>query len=64
MTSRETAQQIVDRIRDIIGFYKEDVESSAVAGRNDLAERYQASVDTLEMLASGLQSSIDQGEYD
>ena len=64
MTSREAAQRILGFINDIIGYYKEDVESASGAGRNDLAERYQVSVDTLEMLASGLQTSIDQGEYD
>ena len=63
MTSKEAAQKILSGIIDIIGFYKEDVEISRGNGHEDLAERYQISVDTLSQLAAGLRNSIDNGEY-
>ena len=63
MTSKESAQKILGFIIDIIGFYREDVEVANGNGREDLAERYQISADTLAQLASGLKSSIEQGEY-
>ena len=63
MTSKEAAQRILSGIIDVIGYYREDVEAARGSGCDSLAERYQISVDTLAMLAAGLQSSIDQGEY-
>ena len=63
MTSKEAAQKILTGIVDIIGFYREDVETSRGNGHEDLAERYQISVDTLAQLAAGLRNSIDNGEY-
>ena len=63
MTSKEAAQKILGFIHDIIGFYQEDVEIAHSSHREDLAERYQISADTLAQLESGLKSSIEQGEY-
>ena len=63
MNSREAAQKILDEIVEIIGFYREDVEVAYGNGRNDLAERYQISVDTLANLAAGLKNSINNGKY-
>ena len=63
MTSKEAAEKILGLIRDIIGFYSEDVETARKSGREDLASRYQISVDTLVQVADGLRNSIDSGAY-
>lgn len=63
MTSRQAAQKILDAITEIIGFYQEDVDTARQAGSEDLAKRYEVSVDTLATLAAGLKGSIDNGEY-
>lgn len=63
MTSRQAAQKILDAITEIIGFYQEDVDAARQAGSEDLAKRYEVSVDTLAVLAAGLKGSIDNGEY-
>ena len=52
MTSRQAAQKILDAITEIIGFYQEDVDTARQAGSEDLAKRYEVSVDTLAVLAS------------
>ena len=63
MTSREAAQHILDGIVEIIGFYQDDLESVKRVENKSLADHYQTAVDTLAILAAGLKSSIDQGEY-
>ena len=49
MTSRQAAQKILDAITEIIGFYQEDVDTARQAGSEDLAKRYEVSVDTLSV---------------
>ena len=60
MTSRQAAQKILDAITEIIVFYQ---EAARHAGSEDLAKRYEVSVDTLAVFAEELKVSIDNGEY-
>lgn len=63
MTSRQAAQHILDGVMSLFEGEKKLVEALNALGQEEKAKEENIAAETLLMVATGLYSAINEGEY-